>query len=108
MMVDNDILYPHEPLNRENCTQVMEPAMARYYIQHTELLFQKMQESDDRVTTKAAIKRKTGEDGFEPRESEGFRLCGVSCVSGLRHEHEKDGLQVIINFREAANGGRRL
>ena len=53
-----------------------------------------------RSRAKAAIKRKTGEDGFEPRESEGFRHCGVSCVSGLRHEHEKDGLQVIINFRE--------
>ena len=100
MTMDNDILYPHEPYNRENCKQYMEPAMARYYMQHTELLYQKMQEADDRVTTKAAIKRKTGEDGFEPRESEGFRHCGVSCVSGLRHEHEKDGLQVIINFRE--------
>ena len=100
MMMDSDILSPLEPLNRDECMVRLAPALAQYYQQHTELLYSKIQEADDAVATKAAIRRKTGEDGFEPRVSEGLRHCGVSCVSGLRHMHESDGYQIITNFRE--------
>ena len=100
MMQDADILKPVEPINRNEAVQRLDPAMALYYQQHTAILYAKLHEANDAVATKACCPRKTGEDGYEPRVSEGIRQCGMSCISALRHLHEQDAYSIITNIRE--------
>ena len=99
MKEEQDIICPPEPYDKEKCHEFLPEQLATYYANHSELLFRKLQDHGDALISQAVMRRKTGEEGFDARESKGVRGCGISCISALRHKHEKEGPRIIRNYQ---------